>query len=118
LKGRLAGVDRPLIESIRSHLSRMLNTRQGHALVAPDYGMPDLTGFAHAPAAVEELRRAITMSIRKFEPRLASVQVSPGEENEFRVIFHITATLSAGAAKSIIHFETAVEGSGRILVRG
>jgi type VI secretion system protein len=121
LSSRLNGQDQTVIESIRSHLGKMLNTRQGHALVAPDYGMPDLTAFGHnVPASDEVLRRAILKSIKKYEPRLAAVEVKlvPREKHERCLRFQITATLNGGAANAFVRFETAVEGSGRILVTG
>ena len=69
-------VDRPLTitentqqlaDSILRHLQKMLNTRQGHVLTQPEYGIPDVTEFIQTlPDMVNEVRSAIRNSIEKF----------------------------------------------------
>lgn len=106
-----------MVESVLDHLRRMLNTRQGHALIAPDYGMPDFTGFSQSPDASRALQTAIWDSIRKYEPRLKKVQVNCLEADQLEIRFQIVATMQADAKNISVTFETAVDPSGRIRVK-
>src|SRR3989338_11114861 len=77
-----------LADSVLRHLQKMLNTRQGHALTQPEYGIPDVTEFIQTlPDMVNEVRRAIRNSIEKFEPRLRNVEVTfvPSEDEWMRL---------------------------------
>jgi len=109
-----------LAESILRHLRRMLNTRQGHVLTQPDYGMPDVTGFVqNLPDMVSATQRGIQESIEKFEPRLRNVSVmyAPSED-KFNVHFEITGQLMSDKDEASVWFETVVAPSGHIEIRG
>lgn len=110
-----------LADSILRHLQKMLNTRQGHALTQPEYGIPDVTEFIQTlPDMVNEVRRAIRNSIEKFEPRLRNVEVTfvPSEDEWMRLRFEITAELVTEREDAAVWFETSVSPSGHIEVRG
>jgi type VI secretion system protein len=123
-------IDRPLTitentqqlaDSILRHLQRMLNTRQGHVLTQPEYGIPDVTEFIQTlPDMVNEVRSAIRNSIEKFEPRLRNVEVSfvPSEGAGLSLRFEITAELVTEKEDASVWFETSVSPSGHIDVRG
>jgi len=67
---------RRCIESVLSHLQRILNTRQGNVPIAHDYGIPDFLDFLQSfPESVHEVERNIKSAIDKFEPRLSGVTV-------------------------------------------
>ncbi len=76
-EGRRASDDLEALEaSILAHLRRMLNSRQGHALAALDYGMPDLSEALRTyPSSISSVEQAIRASIEKYEPRLRDVSV-------------------------------------------
>ena len=106
--------------SILSHLKKMLNTRQGHVLTQPEYGMPDITEFIlNLPEAVHEVSEAIRSSIERFEPRLISVTVNhlPSEYSLFSLRFEITAALVTDVDEASVRFETELTPSGQIEVR-
>ncbi|MFY9268865.1 MAG: type VI secretion system baseplate subunit TssE [Candidatus Manganitrophaceae bacterium] len=110
-----------LADSVLGHLRKMLNTRQGHVLIQPEYGMPDVTEFVqNLPEMVERVQRAIRTSIERFEPRLRNVRVkhlvSPDDRMSLK--FEITAELVTEREEVSVWFETAVAPSGRIEVRG
>ncbi len=110
-----------LADSVLRHLQKMLNTRQGHALTQPEYGIPDVTEFIQTlPDMVNEVRRAIRNSIEKFEPRLRNVDVTfvPSEEEWLSLHFEITAELVTEKEEASVWFETSVSPSGHIEVRG
>ena len=110
-----------LAESILRHLRNMLNTRQGHVPIQPEYGMPDVTEFIQTlPETVDGIRRAIRNSIEKFEPRLRNVEVRyvPSEEDPLHLRFEITAELATAKEEASVWFETAVSPKGHIEIRG
>lgn len=123
-------IDRPLTitentqqlaDSILRHLQKMLNTRQGHVLTQPEYGIPDVTEFIQTlPDMVNEVRSAIRNSIEKFEPRLRNVEVAfvPSEGAGLSLRFEITAELVTEKEDASVWFETSVSPSGHIDVKG
>lgn len=103
-----------LVDSIMRHLQRLLNTRQGHVLTRPDYGMPDFTDCAESlPETLDKVRRAIKSSIEAFEPRLRRVRIThlPSEDS-LLLHFGITGQLLAGKQEISTFFSTKVGPSG------
>jgi type VI secretion system protein len=118
---RLTADPHRTIESVLTHLRKMLNVRQGSVCTLPDYGIPDLNSlFTQYPDAVMALRRIIKESLEKYEPRLRRVNVRylPDEENPLLLRFEITARLVMDDQDSPIRFETVVGDSGKVRVRG
>ncbi|MBI3609839.1 MAG: type VI secretion system baseplate subunit TssE [Nitrospirae bacterium] len=110
-----------LAASILRHLGRMLNTRQGHALIQPEYGMPDVTEFLqNLPEMVEVVQQGIRNSIEKFEPRLRNITVSyvPSKEDGTNLRFEVTGELVTEREEASVWFETAVNPAGHIEVKG
>jgi type VI secretion system protein len=94
--------------SILAHLSSMLSTRRGTVRARPDYGLPDISDLLHQfPDAILIMRDAIRHTIRKYEPRLANIQVTSIDTpaTELAMRFGITASLRGAA----VRFETAVK---------
>lgn len=69
--------------SIKGHLWRLLNTRQGSVLIDPDYGVPDLTLGSRAQDA-QALLQLLETVIKRYERRLERVRLSvvPSEGTE------------------------------------
>ena len=109
-----------LADSILAHLRKLLNTRQGHVLTQPDYGMPDITEFVQGlPDMVERVQQGIRQTIEKFEPRLRNVSVALAPEAEWPSIrFEITAELVTDQEDASVWFETSVSPSGHISIKG
>lgn len=110
-----------LAESVLKHLQRMLNTRQGHVLVQPEYGMPDVTEFVQTlPEMVNAVQKAIKNSIQKFEPRLRNPTITfvPAEFYQTELRFEITAELVTQKEEASVFFETEVSPSGEIRIKG
>lgn len=110
-----------LAESVLTHLQKMLNTRQGNVLTLPDYGIPDLSEVVHSfPDSIVQMQEAIRTSIEKYEPRLRKVRVKyvdPGEDL-LKLRFEITAQLVTAKEKASVWFETMVDSSGQVEIRG
>ena len=85
---------RHLIESIHLHLSELLNTHVGNAMIDTRYGSPD---FNDVLSSNENLVCYIQQSIREtieiFEPRLRNIQVHYKESqyNKLQLSFSIAA---------------------------
>jgi|SRR5579863_984317 len=110
-----------LADSILRHLRKMLNTRQGHVIVQPEYGMPDVTEFLRTlPEMVQAAQEGIRNSIERFEPRLRNVAVEyvPSQEILMELRFEVTAELVTESEEASVWFETAVAPSGHIEVKG
>ena len=76
--------------SISSHLTRLLNSRQGSLQHLPDYGLPDITEiYQGLPYSVNQLTQAIKNTIEKYEPRLRNVYVSQNSDANKDYILHL-----------------------------
>lgn len=110
---------RRCIESVLSHLKRILNTRQGNVPIAADYGIPDFLDFLQTyPESVHAIEQNIKNAIDKYEPRLsgATVIYVPDEAETLTLRFQITASITEEKGRRI-SFETVVDTEGRIHVR-
>ncbi|HKB07998.1 MAG TPA: type VI secretion system baseplate subunit TssE [Candidatus Polarisedimenticolia bacterium] len=109
-----------LTRSILAHLARMFNTRQGHALTALDYGMPDMTDFMREfPSSAEGMERAIRESIERYEPRLKSLRVrlERSETDALKLTFRLTAKLALEKQSADVAFAMNVNSEGQFEIR-
>lgn len=109
---------RRCIDSVLSHLQRILNTRQGNVPIAADYGVPDFLDFLQTyPESVGEIERNIRNAIDKYEPRLSSASVTyvPDEDDALTLRFQIIASLAVEGGRKV-YFETVVDTDGRIRI--
>jgi type VI secretion system protein ImpF len=111
-----------MIDSVRSDLEDLLNTRQPIGKLGEDfaetqssvvaYGFPDLTSFNVATKQQRaSIGRVFEEIIARFEPRLKNVRVEMaegGKGEEHRVRFHINAHLAVDPAPEV-GFETVLE---------
>jgi len=108
------------IASVLEHVVHILNTRQGSAPIAEDFGVPDFTALASTfgPESVAQIEEAITKVIQKFEPRLKSVRVvfEPLADKPFALSFRLSAELAAAGQQTPVVFETILTPDGRIMV--
>lgn len=102
--------------SICSHLTRLLNARQGSLQHLPDYGLPDITEiYQGLPYSVNTLMQAIKNTIEKYEPRLRHVQVlqNPNAAKDYVLHLMIRGEINNGQR---VEFDTYFlnEGAARI----
>jgi type VI secretion system protein len=110
-----------LAESVLQHLRKMLNVHQGNVPTLPSYGMPDFNDLSvQFPQAIAEIQRSLKTSIENYEPRLKGVRIRhvPDEENPLTLRFEITAQLVTGGGVAAMRFETFLDPSGMVSVRG
>ncbi|HPV49307.1 MAG TPA: type VI secretion system baseplate subunit TssE [Smithellaceae bacterium] len=108
------------VNSLLSHLQRILNTRQGNVPISGTYGIPDLLEFMTSyPESVTGIEKTIREAIACYEPRLSDVKVvfMPQDEDLLCLRFQIQARLSAGAGRNIL-IETIVDSDGKISLAG
>lgn len=109
---------RRCIDSVLSHLQRILNTRQGNVPIAADYGIPDFLDFLQTyPDSVHEIERNIKNAIDKYEPRLSGTTVTyfQDEDDALTLRFQIIACLTMEGGRKVF-FETVVDSDGRIRI--
>ncbi len=109
-----------IIDSVMTHLQRILNTRQGSVQIADDFGLPDFTDLIdNYPESIMDLERSIRRMVQKYEPRLTSIQVNfiPQEDEKLSLDFQITAELRAGDATLPVRFDSQMESSGKVNVK-
>jgi type VI secretion system protein len=109
-----------LISSVLEHVGKMLNTRQGNAPVAPDYGIPDIVDLVHSfPESIRFMEQAIRTTIEKYEPRLSNVRVKHEgfDDDVFSLHFEVTAVLAQSGSQKSVRFETRVDNNGEVSVR-
>jgi len=115
-RGNLTSVERE-INSIISHLQRMMNTRQGSVPIAMDYGIPDFTNFPGETLSKtgQKMEKIIRESILKYEPRLHNVKISfdiqPDDVLALR--FKLDAILASDKNVPVV-VETIFSSSGRV----
>ncbi|MFC1889890.1 type VI secretion system baseplate subunit TssE [Thermodesulfobacteriota bacterium] len=98
-----------LVKSIISHLANMFNTKQGHSLTQPKYGIPDFNDIVFLfPEAKDVMEREIREAIEKFEPRLSGVNVRyfQSEEDGHSLRFEVTARLATSEEHGAVRFVT------------
>ncbi len=110
-----------LAESVLSNLRNLLNSRRGIAPAQPGYGIPDMVDLtASFPEGVTGMRRAIKETIETYEPRLRRVNVKYVETDDdpLALRFEITAELATADERASVWFETRIDASGEVDVKG
>jgi type VI secretion system protein len=110
-----------MTDSVLANLERLLNSRHGITPIQTDYGIPDLSDLLHSfPEATAKMRSAIKAAIEKYEPRLRRVTVKQSGPTEeiFSLRLEITAELVTSDEKTSVWFETRIDPSGRVLLKG
>lgn len=122
-KDRRAGIDpRALTTSVLSHLRRMLNTKQGSSPIAEDYGLADITDMpgAFAEADLERIEGKVVEVIKKYEPRIADVNVhfATVQDDTLSLRFEIRGRINDESLKTPVVFESVVQSNGKISITG
>ncbi len=110
-----------LVTSVIEHLRRILNTRQGSALIDEHYGVPEFTNLVGTFEAGEVTDVAADMEevIARYEPRLSSVTVTfaPKENDNLTMRFSVAGQVEADDRTVPLTIETAITAEGRITLK-
>ncbi len=112
-----------LMESVRQHLGKLLNSRQDMSEAVPDYGLPTMTdlppGLGNREIIIEN---AIRTAVEKFEPRLRRVRVTSVHDEDKgprqTLVFRVDALLVGKSGEHRVWYETAFSGDGQFEVSG
>lgn len=111
-----------LESAVLAHLERMLNTRLGSSLSAPDYGVTELSQLRHDfPDAYSIMQRSLKNGLLKYEPRLRNVQVKVVNSDDvgdaLYVYFEISAQLlHPNGERQQISFSTSIDESSNVQI--
>lgn len=103
----------PSFDSIRTHLARLLNTRQGSLSHMPDYGIPDVTelyqGLPYTTnTIIENIRKVIT----KYEPRLQNLVIAKSALQADDCILQLEI-MATTIEQQELKFATYLQGNGQ-----
>ncbi len=109
-----------MLNSVLSHVQKILNTRQGAVLIDPNYGVPDFTDIAgsYASEAVQQMEESINTIIARYEPRLHNphVEFEPNQNDVLALRFRILGKLDLEGQDIPVIFESVVQSDGKIIV--
>ena len=110
-----------IVNSIISHLQRVLNTRQGSVPIAEDYGMPDFTNYQGLGLTEEakDIADIIKSMILKYEPRLGGAQVTyePDKDDLLSLRFKLqTEIVHVRDERIVVELETVISSEGKVRV--
>lgn len=110
-----------LMESVRQHLVRLLNSRECMSECAPDYGLPALSDLTVGTGDhARTVQDALQATIEKYEPRLRGVRVARivDEDHGRTLAFRVDAVLVGRSGEHKVWYETSLQGSGQFEVSG
>ncbi|MBK5437134.1 type VI secretion system baseplate subunit TssE [Pseudomonas sp. TH32] len=96
-----------VVESVASHLAKMLSTRVGSVHTLPDYGLPDLNDMRFSlHDALSQARLLIERFIQSYEPRLKDVRVKalPQDRDPLVLAFSIEGVMEIDGVKQTVAF--------------
>lgn len=105
-----------MVQSVRDHLRRLLNARQGVLVHLPDYGLPDLPLlYSDLPYYRSDLLRAVRLTVERYEPRLDNVRVQfmPVTRRDCVIGIDVGGQLPDG---HWAHFESAFQRDGHTAI--
>ena len=108
-----------VIDSVREHLQKILNTRQGSVMIGEEYGLPDFVELLREyPDSLREFEKSIRSTIQRYEPRLKSVRVRllPNEEDILTLRFQVSARLANQSGRTPVILESQVDQDGKVSV--
>ena len=110
-----------VVNSIISHLQRVLNTRQGSVPIAEDYGMPDFTNYQGLGLTEEakDIADIIKSMILKYEPRLGGAQVTYESDKDDLLSLRFklqTEIVHVRDERIVVELETVISSEGKVRV--
>ena len=104
---------------IAESLMQILNTHQGSAMVADDFGLPDFNPESVSIQSLRHYEQNMKVLIRKYEPRFKEVDVVSRFDSEYknRLIFHFRGVLETGYSADHVNYYSVMTDHGRIMMR-
>jgi len=109
-----------LQDSILRHLTQVLNTRQGSAIISQEFGIPDFSTFTASfdTKDVERMEKNLHAVITRYEKRLKNLSItfSPSPDRPLSILFHIEGEVAGHHKKTNISFQTILSSQGRVTI--
>ncbi len=108
-----------LREDVARSLERICATRRKALLLAPEYGVDDVTSLFHSFPMIDAWAARLERTIATYEPRLGQVQVVPivTEAPELTLRAEIRGVLMVGGKPSVARFSATLDPQCRMSVR-
>lgn len=98
-----------LLQSLRSSLQNILNTRSGSCYGSPDLGLPDLNDESLASMNIRDVTaRIVRECILRYEPRISDVSIIAGVQDEnapLELRFHIQVHVNFSNRQDVLEFD-------------
>lgn len=111
-----------LMDSVRTHLRRLLNARHGMSECVMDYGLPAISDLSvDVGDYVRTVQDAIQSTVEQYEPRLRRVRVTrvtDDDEHGRSLTFRVDAVLVGKTSEHRVYYETSLAGGGQFDVEG
>jgi type VI secretion system protein len=107
-------------DAVIADLERLCTIRRGSLLLAPAYGIDDVTFLFHSyPVGMEAWQRRLEVAIAQYEPRLRGVRVVPlvTDVLDLTLRVEIHGTLVDGDRASPARFMATIDPQHRLSVR-
>ncbi|MCL2724725.1 MAG: type VI secretion system baseplate subunit TssE [Polyangiaceae bacterium] len=107
-------------EEVIRHLERLCTVRRGSLLMAPDYGIGDVTFLYQTfPGGLDTWRKELEETLARYEPRLHNARVVPlvGKELDLNVRVEIQASLVVGDRVIPTRFEAIIDPQRHVRVQ-
>lgn len=108
-----------VLDSVREHLQKILNTKQGNVPIGEEYGLPDFIDlFRDYPESLRDYERSIRSTIQGYEPRLKNVRVKliANEEDPLTLRFQVSARLVTRDEKVPVVMQSTVDQEGKVRI--
>ncbi len=119
IAGRPSERSVPLREDIARSLERICATRRRALLLAPEYGVGDVTSLFHSFPQIDSWAAALERTIAEYEPRLGRVQVVPivTDTPDLTLRAEIRGVLIVNGKPSPARFSATLDAQSRMHVR-
>jgi type VI secretion system lysozyme-like protein len=108
-----------LRDDVARSLERICATRRKALLLAPEYGVGDVTSLFHSFPMIDAWAARLERTIVRYEPRLGQVQVVPivSDAAELTLRAEIRGVLLLGGKPSPARFSATLDSQCRMSVR-
>jgi type VI secretion system lysozyme-like protein len=107
-------------DAVLADLERLCTLRRGSLLLAPDYGVDDVTFLFYSfPGGIDSWSDDLESAVTKYEPRLRNVRVLPilSDSLDLTLRIEIQALLIAGNRSAPARFAATIDPQCRLSVR-
>jgi type VI secretion system protein len=110
-----------IVASVRGHIGKLLDTRQGSAIIGEQIGTPDYNAITmnYTQRSRQELEAEIRALIERFEPRLGNITITHEGVTELtgEIKFRIEGVITGGNSLQHVGFNTMVNKEGKFSLR-